>query len=57
MRVAIRLRIGVAAAALTRAAMVHASCESAFCALNSNWATQGVASEPETARLDQNGHA
>ena len=29
-----------------------ASCGSAFCVLNTNWSTQGVAVEPGTARLD-----
>ena len=29
-----------------------ASCGSAFCVLNTNWSTQGVAAEPGTARLD-----
>src|SRR6266567_8075447 len=31
----------------------RASCGSAFCVLNTNWATQGVAAEPGTARLDE----
>ena len=30
----------------------HASCGSAFCALDTNWATQGVASDPGSVRLD-----
>jgi hypothetical protein len=31
---------------------VRASCGAAFCVLNTSWATQGVASEPGTARVD-----
>ena len=43
--------LGVLAASLG-AGTVHASCGSAFCVINTDWATQGVASEPGTARLD-----
>ena len=43
--------IGALAASLSAGA-VHASCGSAFCVINTDWATQGVASEPGTARLD-----
>jgi hypothetical protein len=39
-------------AALFGTGIAHASCGSAFCVLNTNWSTQGVASEPGTARLD-----
>src|SRR6266702_692751 len=42
----------VCALALLPAAGARASCGSAFCVLNTNWATQGVAAEPGTARLD-----
>ena len=44
--------IVAAVAALLNAGTAHASCGSAFCVLNTNWATQGVASEPGTTRLD-----
>ncbi len=30
----------------------QASCGSAFCVLNTNWSTQGIAADPGTARLD-----
>lgn len=40
------------AIALCGAGACHASCGSAYCVLDTNWATQGVASEPGTARLD-----
>jgi hypothetical protein len=43
--------VGAVAASLS-VGMAHASCGSAFCVLNTNWATQGVASEPGSARLD-----
>src|SRR5216684_5249646 len=39
-------------ALLVAAGTAQASCGSAFCVLNTNWATQGVAAEPGTARLD-----
>jgi hypothetical protein len=41
-----------AMATLFGAGSAYASCGSAFCALNTNWSTQGVASEPGTIRLD-----
>ena len=31
----------------------QASCGSAFCVLNTEWATQGLASEPGSFRLDE----
>src|SRR3989475_6769246 len=40
------------AALLAAAGAAQASCGSAFCVLNTNWATQGVAHEAGTARLD-----
>lgn len=43
--------VGAVAASLS-VGMAHASCGSAFCVLNTNWATQGVASEPGSVRLD-----
>jgi hypothetical protein len=39
-------------ALLVAAGAAHASCGTAFCVLNTNWSTQGVAAEPGTARLD-----
>src|SRR5207245_2010156 len=39
-------------ALLPAAGAAQASCGTAFCVLNTNWATQGVAAEPGTARLD-----
>jgi len=39
-------------ALLLAAGTARASCGSAFCVLNTNWSTQGVAAEPGTARLD-----
>src|SRR6266852_6609558 len=39
-------------ALLPAAGASQASCGSAFCVLNTNWATQGVAADPGTARLD-----
>ena len=39
-------------ALLVTAGAVQASCGSAFCVLNTNWSTQGVAAAPGTARLD-----
>jgi len=42
----------LALAATLGAGTAHASCGSAFCTLNTDWATQGVASEPGTTRLD-----
>ena len=39
-------------ALLLSAGAAQASCGSAFCVLNTNWSTQGVAAEPGTARLD-----
>ena len=41
-----------AVATLLGAGIAHASCGSAFCVLNTNWSTQGMANEPGTARLD-----
>ncbi|HEY6241130.1 MAG TPA: transporter [Burkholderiales bacterium] len=35
------------------AGAAHASCGSAFCVLNTDWATQGLASEPGSFRLDE----
>src|SRR5258705_7644425 len=35
------------------AGAAHASCGSAFCVLNTEWATQGLASEPGSFRLDE----
>ncbi len=35
------------------AASAAASCGSAFCVLNTNWSTQGVASDPGSFRLDE----
>ena len=40
-------------ALLVTAGAVQASCGSAFCVLNTNWSTQGVASEPGAFRLDE----
>lgn len=37
---------------LSGAGAAGASCGSAFCVLNTNWSTQGVASDPGTLRLD-----
>ena len=49
-------KLGVACAcglALALAASVaRASCGSAFCVLNTDWSTQGVAAQPGTAKLD-----
>ncbi len=39
-------------ALLAVAGTARASCGSAFCVLNTNWSTQGVASDPGTTRLD-----
>jgi hypothetical protein len=39
-------------ALLVAAGTAQASCGAAFCVLNTNWATQGVAHEAGTARLD-----
>ncbi len=39
-------------ALLVAAGTAQASCGAAFCVLNTNWSTQGVAAEPGTARLD-----
>src|SRR5258708_13616970 len=39
-------------ALLLSAGAAQASCGSAFCVLNTNWSTQGVAAEPGRARLD-----
>src|SRR5438552_16436343 len=39
--------------ALLAAGAAQGSCGSAFCVLNTNWATQGVASEPGSFRLDE----
>src|SRR3981189_1595986 len=41
------------AALLAAAGAAQGSCGSAFCVLNTNWATQGVASEPGSFRLAQ----
>src|SRR6267143_209723 len=41
------------AALLAAAGAAQGSCGSAFCVLNTNWATQGVASEPGAFRLDE----
>ena len=38
---------------VTSAGTALASCGSAFCVLNTNWATQGVPSEPGSFRLDE----
>lgn len=38
--------------ALLASSAVEASCGSAFCVLDTNWATQGVSSDPGTVRLD-----
>ena len=46
------LAFAFALAAALSAGKVHASCGSAFCVLNTSWATQGAANEPGTARLD-----
>ena len=51
MNMCMRSLIG-AMAALFGAGVSHASCGSAFCALDTNWSTQGVANEPGTVRLD-----
>src|SRR5207245_6620587 len=40
-------------ALLVAAGGAQASCGSAFCVLNTNWSTQGVASEPGSFRLDE----
>ncbi len=40
-------------ALLAAAGAAQASCGSAFCVLNTNWSTQGVASEPGAFRLDE----
>src|SRR5438552_14263117 len=40
-------------ALLSAAGAAQSSCGSAFCVLNTNWATQGVASEPGAFRLDE----
>src|SRR6266699_562481 len=40
-------------ALLAAAGGAQASCGSAFCVLNTNWSTQGVASEPGAFRLDE----
>src|SRR5713101_8837725 len=40
-------------ALLLSAGAAQGSCGSAFCVLNTNWATQGVASEPGAFRLDE----
>ena len=40
-------------ALLLSAGAAQASCGSAFCVLNTNWSTQGVASEPGAFRLDE----
>src|SRR5216683_7077156 len=37
---------------LVAAGTAQGSCGAAFCVLNTNWSTQGVAAEPGTARLD-----
>ncbi len=39
-------------ALLVAAGAAQGSCGSAFCVLNTNWSTQGVAADPGTARLD-----
>jgi len=39
-------------ALLVAAGVAQASCGSAFCVLDTNWSTQGVAAAPGTARLD-----
>lgn len=41
-----------ALALLAGAGAAGASCGTAFCVLNTNWSTQGVASDPGTLRLD-----
>ncbi len=40
-------------ALLAAAGAAQSSCGSAFCVLNTNWSTQGVASEPGAFRLDE----
>src|SRR5258708_9229124 len=40
-------------ALLAAAGAAQGSCGSAFCVLNTNWSTQGVASEPGSFRLDE----
>src|SRR5437879_4483483 len=40
-------------ALLAAAGAAESSCGSAFCVLNTNWSTQGVASEPGAFRLDE----
>jgi len=50
-RFAIACSGGVALFAAASAA--QGSCGSAFCVLNTNWSTQGVASEPGAFRLDE----
>ncbi len=50
-RIAIACSGGVAL--LVAAGGAQASCGSAFCVLNTNWSTQGVASEPGAFRLDE----
>ncbi len=40
-------------ALLAAAGAAQGSCGSAFCVLNTNWSTQGVASEPGAFRLDE----
>ncbi|TMG76691.1 MAG: hypothetical protein E6H75_07810, partial [Betaproteobacteria bacterium] len=47
-----RFAIVCGLALLPAAGAAQASCGTAFCVLNTNWATQGVAAEPGTARLD-----
>jgi Putative MetA-pathway of phenol degradation len=44
--------IVIAVAASLNVGMAQASCGSAFCVLDTNWATQGMANEPGTLRLD-----
>jgi len=52
MRQSVKLAFACAIAGALNTGMAHASCGSAFCVLNTNWAIQGAANEPGTARLD-----
>lgn len=48
----IRSRLALALLLGGVAGMAHASCGQAFCVVNTNWAMQGVPSEPGSSRLD-----
>ena len=47
-----RIAIACGLAPLLAAGVAQASCGSAFCVLNTNWATQGVGHEAGTSKLD-----